>query len=76
MYVNKEDMEVLRRQETFDLLEAYEEKFHEEFVPFNYGSFRPTEDRTAAEFYVDALKEALQKDEPTRYPKPFAFFGH
>ena len=76
MYVNKEDMEVLCRQETIDLRIAYEEKFHEEFVPFNYGSFRPTEDRTAAEFYVDALKEALQKDEPTRYPKPFAFFGH
>ena len=76
MYVNEEDMEVLCRQETIDLRIAYEEKFHEDFVPFNYGSFRPTEDRTAAEFYVDALKEALQKDEPTRYPKPFAFFGH
>ena len=45
-------------------------------MPFHYGSFRPTEDRTAADFYVDALKEALQKDEPTRYPDPFAFFGH
>ena len=76
MYVNKKDMEVLCRQETIDLRIAYEEKFHEDFVPFHYGTFRSTEDRTAAEFYVDALKEALQKDEPTRYPDPFAFFGH
>ena len=76
MCINEEDMEVLCRKETRYLLEAYEEKFHEDFVPFHYGSFRSTEDRTAAEFYVDALKEALQKDEPTRYPNPFAFFGH
>lgn len=76
VFVNEKDAEVLCKQETIDLRIAYEGKFHEEFVPFHYGTFRSTEDRTAAEFYVDALKEALQKDEPTRYPNPFAFFGH
>ena len=40
MYVNKEDAKVLCRQETIDLRIAYEEKFHEEFVPFHYGIFR------------------------------------
>ena len=49
MCINEEDMEVLCRKETRYLLEAYEEKFHEDFVPFHYGTFRSTEDRAAAE---------------------------
>ena len=70
-------MLILRTDEVSELLEAYEEKFGEDFVPFNYRDFHWDGDKPAAAFYVEALREALEKDEPTRYEKdPFGFFGH
>jgi len=76
MYIIRRDMEILRKKEVRELLEAYDRKFHEEFVPFNYGDFHSTDEQPAAAFYVEALREALEKDEPTRYGDPFEFFGH
>lgn len=77
MYVVREDMEILCRQETFDLRTAYREKFHEDFRPFNYGDFCGDGSQPAAAIYVEALREALKKDEPTRYEgDPWEFFGH
>lgn len=77
MYIIREDMEVLRQKEVLEMRRAYKEKFHEDFVPFNYRDFHWEGDKPAAEFFVEALREALKKDKPTRYEKdPFGFFGH
>ena len=77
MYVIREDMDILRRKETLNLRIAYREKFHEDFRPFNYGDFRGDGSQPAAAIYVQALREALKKDEPTRYEgDPWEFFGH
>lgn len=77
MYIARRDMEILCKEDTFDLLTAYREKFHEDFRPFNYGDFRGDGSQPAAAIYVEALREALKKDEPTRYEgDPWEFFGH
>lgn len=77
MYVIREDMEILCQKEVRKLREAYEEKFGEDFIPFNYRDFHWDGDKPAAAFYVEALREALEKEEPTQYEKdPFGFFGH
>lgn len=77
MYIIRNDMLILRTDEVSELLEAYEEKFCEDFVPFNCRDFRWAGDKPAAAFYVETLREALEKNEPTRYKEnPFEFFGH
>lgn len=77
MIIARTDLMILRQKEVRELRGAYRKKFHEDFRVFNYGDFRGTDSKPAAAFYVEALREALQKDEPTRYEgDPWEPFGH
>ena len=77
MIIARTDLMILRQKEVRELRGAYRKKFHEDFVPFNYGDFEWDGDKPAAAFFVEALREALQKDEPTRYKgDPWEPFGH
>lgn len=64
MYVIRSDMEILH--EIQGLLDQYEEKFGERFIPFNYVDFPRTKTQLSGEIYREALQEALTKDKPTR----------
>lgn len=66
VYVIREDMKILH--EIQDILDQYEEKFGERFIPFNYADFQGVRGvaGSAAQQYKAVLEEALKKDEPTR----------
>ena len=45
---------------------AYRKKHGEMFIPFNYGDFQGTEDKLAAEVYIETLKKAIEMENPYR----------
>ena len=77
MYIIREDMEILKSDEIKKLLKEYYEKFGEQFVYFNYTDFQGDGQKRAAEFYLEALREAVKKGTPTHFSQnPYEFFGH
>ena len=66
MVIAKRDWELLRTKEVCDLMSAYAQKHGEMFVPFNYGDFRGTKDKTAVQVYIEVLKTAIESDVPYR----------
>lgn len=77
MYVTPRDSEILRSEEAYRLKKRYREKFGEGFIPFSYADFQGTEDTPAAQFYLDALREAVQADEPFHIvSQSYDFFDH
>lgn len=66
MVIAPVDWEILRSKDMHALQKQYLDKFQERFIGFNYADFPGTETKLSAEQYMEALKEALEKDEPTR----------
>lgn len=64
MYVAPRDMEILRTEEVRELKEKYQEKHKEQFICFNYADFKGTEDKCAAQIYLETLREAVKADKP------------
>lgn len=60
MIIAPADFEILRSDEVMDMCRAYEKKFGERFISFNYRNF------WTAEEYRDLLRKALRCNEPTR----------
>ncbi len=66
MYIAPADSKVLLCKERRDLFGAYEDKFGEQFIQFNYVDFKPKDGKCAGEVYMEALRKAVQADKPTR----------
>ncbi len=64
MYVIRRDMDILRSDEVFHLYGEYKKKFGEEFIYFNYADFQGTEEKCAAQIYLETLRAAVEADEP------------
>jgi len=65
MLISRSDFAVIRSREVQDMLDQYEEKFGEHFIPFSYADFSGTKDMCAIQVYKEALKKALQDDKPS-----------
>lgn len=68
MYVIRADAEIIHSEEVQELEQKYREKFGEYFCYFNYADFQgePGIAGSAARQYKKMLRQALEKDEPTR----------
>ena len=64
MYIAPRDREILRSDEIFRLYHAYREKFGEAFICFHYADFHGTEEKCAAQVYLETLREAVKADQP------------
>lgn len=64
MYIALRDMRILRSDEVFSLYDEYEKKFGEQFICFNYADFKGTEEKCAAQIYLETLREAVKADAP------------
>lgn len=64
MYVTREDMMVLKEREVYDMLMEYRQRFHEEFIAFNYADFQDKDGKIAAQVYKETLAKALADDKP------------
>lgn len=64
MYVTRPDSEIIRSREVQDMLDEYEERFHERFIAFNYGDFHWDGDKPAAQVYKETLAKALADSKP------------
>ena len=64
MYVAPCDMEILRTIEVRELKEAYRKKHKEQFICFNYADFQGTDEKCAAQIYLETLRTAVKADEP------------
>lgn len=67
MWVAPIDAKTLQTQEVRDMREQYYKKFGEQFIRFNYATFERQGDKCAGEIYIETLREALKKDEPTHF---------
>lgn len=65
MFVMKEDAEIICSDEVMALMKQYHEKFGERFLAFNYIDFPGNDYQRPAEMYKEALKKAVECDEPT-----------
>lgn len=65
MYIAPVDSKVLFCEERVDLMDAYETKFGEPFIQFNYVDFQRQGEKCSGEVYMEALRKAVQADEPT-----------
>jgi len=65
MYIAPIDSKALFCQERWDLMDAYDAKFGEQFIQFNYADFQRQGDKCAGEVYMEALRKAVQADKPT-----------
>ncbi len=66
MYITPVDSPFILSKERRDLFGAYEEKFSEQFIQFNYADFLPKDGKCPGEVYMEALRKAVEADEPTR----------
>ena len=66
MVIARRDSDILRSKEIFQLYNAYQEKFSEQFVCFNYSDFHGTETIPAAQIYLETLREAVKAEKPYR----------
>ncbi len=66
MYVARVDARIVNSPEVWGLCDAYEAKFGERFIEFNYADFPGTKEKCAGQMYKEALEKALQADQPTR----------
>ena len=57
-------MEVLCSREVSELKEEYRDRFGEAFICFNYGDFQGTEEKCAAQVYLETLRAAVAADKP------------
>lgn len=64
MYIAPCDMKILRTDEVFRLYDEYKKKFGEQFIYFNYADFQGTEEKCAAQVYLETLRAAVEADEP------------
>ncbi len=64
MYIFPCDIAILRNEEVYALKVAYLEKHKEPFVFFNYADFPGTEEKCAAQVYLETLREAVKADQP------------
>lgn len=64
MYIAPCDMKILRSDEVFRLYDEYKKKFGEQFIYFNYADFQGTEEKCAAQVYLETLRAAVEADEP------------
>ena len=62
MYVTKDDMDYIKK--SAHLLDAYEKKFGERFIAFNYADFLATKEKCAGQIYKETLEKALLDDKP------------
>jgi len=65
VYIASIDFDVIRSREVQDMLDRYEEKFDQRFIPFSYADFRREGDKCAGQVYKEALEKALQDDKPS-----------
>jgi hypothetical protein len=66
MYIAPRDRDILRSDELYVLKKEYQAKYGENFTCFNYADFHGTDDTPAAQFYLEALREAVKADQPYR----------
>ena len=66
MFWSRSDGKELREGGAWEMVREYEKKFGERFLEFNYVDFKGTKEKSAAQVYLEALREALAKNEPTR----------
>lgn len=67
----------MRTEEVRKLKEEYRLKHGEMFVPFNYADFCGSENKLAAEVYIDTLRSAIERDTPYRVEsKRYSTFDH
>ena len=64
MYVAPCDVEILVSDEVYQLRDEYRKKFSEKFIAFNYVDFHGTEEKCAAQVYLEILREAVKSDKP------------
>ena len=77
MYVAAVDMKVLRDKSIRDMLTAYEKKFEEQFILFNYADFHRHGEKCAAQVYKETLEKALLDDKPYHLEsKRYSFCDH
>ena len=65
MYVIRADAEIICSDEVRNLMIQYHERFGERFIRFNYIDFPGNEHQRPAEMYREALRQAVERDEPT-----------
>ena len=66
MYIIPSDARIICSDEVRELEDEYERKFGEFFLAFNYVDFPSKDGKCAAEVYKEALRKAVERDEPTR----------
>lgn len=77
MYVAEVDMLILTSTEVLEMRKAYEQRFKERFIEFNYADFDRQGDKPAAQIYKETLQEALEKNTPYHIEsKRYSFFDH
>ena len=77
MYILPRDSKILRSDEVFRLYAEYEKKFGESFVCFNYADFQGTQEKGAAQLYLETLREAVKANKPYRHEsRRYEEFNH
>ena len=64
MYIARCDSEILRSDEVYKMELEYKKRFGKYFIQFNYADFHGTEEKCAAQVYVETLRKALQENKP------------
>ena len=66
MYIAPCDMKILCSEEVTSLKKEYRERFGEQFACFNYADFQGTEEKCAAQIYLEILRQAVKSNTPYR----------
>lgn len=69
--ISPADFVILKGQEISQLKKEYQERFHQEFVTFNYADFMPKDGKPSIQIYKETLQECLKKNKPYNTPTKY-----